>query len=119
LPALALFASIVLAAALASRSAAPGLVGFACLGAGTALVVPTVFSAAGRIAGLAPSAGIATVSAFGWIGFVCGPPLIGQLAGAVGLRGALLALPAFILLVAIGTTQLAAPPARGEVARQA
>lgn len=103
-PLLALIASVGMAAALASGSGALGLAGFACLGAGTALVVPAVFTAAGRLPGLRPGVAIATVSALGWIGFVCGPPLIGQLASLTGLRTALAVLPCLTLLVAATIT---------------
>jgi hypothetical protein len=105
LPVLALIGSAGMTAALASGSGTLGLVGFACLGAGTALVVPTVFSAAGRLPGLPPGVAIATASALGWVGFVCGPPLIGQLASITGLRTALAVLPALALLVAAVTTR--------------
>ena len=44
------------------------LAGFGCLGLGLALVVPTVFSAAGRVSGVNPGTAIAIVSAFGWTG---------------------------------------------------
>jgi fucose permease len=100
LPALAFIAGVGMTAALAGGSGTLGLIGFACLGAGTALVVPTVFSAAGRLPGLQPGVGIATASALGWVGFVCGPPLIGQLASITGLRTALAVIPALALLVA-------------------
>jgi MFS family permease len=93
-------AGVGMIAALASGSGTLGLIGFACLGAGTGLVVPTVFSAAGRRPGLPPGVGIATVSALGWVGFVCGPPLIGALASLTGLRTALAVIPALALLVA-------------------
>ena len=63
LAALALIASAGMTAALASGSGALGLAGFACLGADTALVAPTVFSAAGRLPGLPPGVAIATASA--------------------------------------------------------
>jgi fucose permease len=105
LPVLALIGSAGMTAALASGSGTLGLVGFACLGAGTALVVPTMFSAAGRLPGLPPGVAIATASALGWVGFVCGPPLIGQLASITGLRTALAVLPALALLVAAVTTR--------------
>lgn len=106
LPMLALIATFGMTAALLSGSAAAGLAGFAALGVGTALVIPIVFSSAGRLPGLAPGAGIATVSAFGWTGFVCGPPLIGQLAGAFGLSAALAVLPALTLLIAAATSRV-------------
>ena len=102
---LALIAGVGMTAALASASGALGLIGFACLGAGTALVVPTVFSAAGRVPGVPPGVAIATVSALGWIGFVCGPPLIGQLASITGLRAALAVIPTLALLVAVMITR--------------
>jgi fucose permease len=105
LAALALAASIGMTAALASGSGTLGLIGFGCLGAGTALVVPTVFSAAGRLPGLQPGVGIATVAALGWVGFVCGPPLIGQVASVTGLRAALAVIPALALLVAAVITR--------------
>jgi fucose permease len=106
LPALALTASAGMTAALASSSGALGVAGFACLGAGTALIVPTVFSAAGRLPGLPPGVAIATASALGWVGFVCGPPLIGQLASITGLRTALAVLPALALLIAAGIIRI-------------
>ena len=99
-PALAFIVGVGMTAALAAGSGALGLIGFACLGAGTALVVPTVFSASGRLPGLPPGVGIAAVSALGWFGFVCGPPLIGALASLTGLRTALAIIPALALLVA-------------------
>ena len=106
LPALALIASLGMAVALASGSGTLGLIGFACLGAGTALIIPTVFSAAGRLPGLSPGVGIATASALGWVGFVCGPPLIGQLASSTGLRTALAVIPTLVLLVAVAITRI-------------
>jgi predicted MFS family arabinose efflux permease len=105
LPSLALVATAAMALALATGSAVTGLIGFGALGAGTALVVPTVFTAAGRIPGLPPGVGIAMVSGFGWVGFVCGPPLIGQLAGLVGLRSALVVVPALCAAIAVATAR--------------
>jgi fucose permease len=115
-PALAFTAALGMTAALVAGSGTLGLIGFACLGAGTALVVPAVFSAAGRLPGLRAGVGIATASALGWVGFVCGPPLIGQLASITGLRTALAVLPALALLVAVviaRTPLLAAPRPAG------
>lgn len=45
----------------------PPIAGFGCLGIGLAVVIPMVFNAAGRLPGLNPGAGIATVSACGWL----------------------------------------------------
>ena len=43
------------------------------------------------------------MSACGWAGFVCGPPLIGQLAAASSLRLALALLPVLTALIAGST----------------
>jgi MFS family permease len=116
LPGLAALATVAVAAALASGHAWAAIVGFGCLGAGTGLVIPTVFTAAGRITGLAPGGAITAVSACGWIGYMGGPPLIGQLAQLGSLRSALLIIPAFTVLIALGaarltaTTQATTPP---------
>jgi predicted MFS family arabinose efflux permease len=81
------------------------LVGFWCLGLGLALVVPTVFSTAGRVADVSPGTAVAVVSAFGWIGFVCGPPLIGQIASTWSLRIALGLLPVLTGSIAVATAR--------------
>jgi MFS family permease len=86
------------------------LIGFACLGIGLASVVPAVFSAAGRIPGLHPGRAVATVSACGWAGFVCGPPLIGHLSALTSLPVALGLLPILTAFVVAGT--LVAAPLR-------
>lgn len=65
-----------------------GVVGFACLGAGLATVVPSVFRAAGQRSA-SPGTGIAAVSTIGYSAFLVGPPAIGFLAEAIGLRTAL------------------------------
>ena len=82
---------------------AAAIAGFAFLGIGLASVIPAVFSAAGRIAGLHPGTALATVSACGWAGFVCGPPLIGHLASLASLSLALGLLPFLTMFVAVGT----------------
>lgn len=101
-------ASVVLAVGLATDTVVGALVGFACLGAGLASVIPTVFSAAGRVPGTSPGAAVSTVAAVGWIGYLAGPPLIGQLAAAASLRGALLSVPLLTALVAVAAARLPA-----------
>jgi fucose permease len=109
LPLLAALATAAMAVALTTGTAVTALVGFAALGAGTSLVVPTLFSAAARLPGLGTGAGITAVSTFGWAGFVCGPPLIGGLAGLDGLRAALAVIPALTLVIALATTRVGLP----------
>jgi len=61
------------------------LAGFALVGLGFANVVPVLFSAAARVAGVTPAHGIAAVSALGYLGMMAGPPLIGVIAEARSL----------------------------------
>jgi fucose permease len=104
LPALALVATAGFTAALVIAAPAAALAGFACLGIGLASVVPAVFSAAGRIPGLHPGTAVATASACGWAGYVCGPPLIGRLASLASLPAALGLLPVLTAFIVIGTS---------------
>jgi fucose permease len=112
LSALAAAASIGFAAGLLTGRPGAALAGFFCLGLGLALVVPAVFSAAGRIPGLHPGTAVATVSACGWAGFVCGPPLIGQLASLTSLPAALGLLPLLTAFIIVGTSLARALKAR-------
>ncbi len=103
LPLLAACAAALLAAALAFNQVALMLIGFAGLGIGLAIVVPVVFSAAGRVAGINPGTAVSIVTSFGWLGLVCGPVLIGQVANATSLRLALVLLPSLTTLIALLT----------------
>lgn len=103
LPALAAVATVGFAAALLIAQPAVSLLGFGCLGIGLASVVPAVFSAAGRIPGLHPGTAVATASACGWAGFVCGPPLIGRLSAWTSLPVALGLLPLLTAFIVAGT----------------
>jgi MFS family permease len=77
------------------------IAGFACLGVGLALVIPSVNSAAGRLPGISQGTAIAMVSACGWAGFVFGPPIIGELASASSLTAALVILPVLTACIAV------------------
>lgn len=79
--------------------------GFALVGLGLANVIPVTFSIAGRMRGLGAGVGIAGVSTLGYAGFLVGPPLIGFVSDALGLRVAL-------GLVVLGIAAIA-PLARG------
>jgi hypothetical protein len=86
-----------LGGALIVASPAAAVVGFACVGAGLASVVPVVFRAGGSTPGIPSGVGIAAVSTIGYLGFLVGPPLIGVAAKVVGLP---LALGIVVLLLA-------------------
>jgi hypothetical protein len=60
---------------------------------------------------------VATASACGWAGFVCGPPVIGRLAGWVSLPVALSLLPLLTAFLIIGTLRSRALRARQPDAR--
>jgi MFS family permease len=66
------------------------LIGFALTGAGCAVVVPIAFASAGRMRDLPPGMALTAVTAVGYFGLFAGPPSIGFLADALGLRWALL-----------------------------
>ena len=105
LPALAAIATIGFIAGLLAGGTVAVIAGFGCLGIGLALVVPTVNSAAGRLPGVSPGAAIAMVSAYGWAGFVFGPPIIGELASATSLTAALGVLPVLMACIAVATAR--------------
>ena len=79
-------AALGLAVALAVATPWAAVAGFGVVGAGLSIVFPTVLTAAGRLPGGAPGAAIAAVSAFGYAGFLAGPPVIGLVAEASTLR---------------------------------
>jgi MFS family permease len=103
LPVLAAIATVGFTAGLLGDRTVSGIAGFACLGVGLGLIVPTVFSAAGRLPGINPGTAIATVSTCGWFGFVCGPPLIGQLASLSSLSVALGVVPVLMAGIVLAT----------------
>jgi fucose permease len=103
LPILAAIATVGFTAGLLDGQTVTAVAGFGCLGVGLALIVPTVFSAAGRLPGLNPGAAIVAVSACGWVGFVCGPPLIGEIASATSLPVALGLLPVLTASIVVST----------------
>jgi predicted MFS family arabinose efflux permease len=82
-------AALGLSAALALGTVPAALVGFGLTGAGCSIIVPMVFAAAGRIRDLPAGAALTMVTAAGYFGLFAGPPSIGFLADATGLRAAL------------------------------
>jgi predicted MFS family arabinose efflux permease len=99
LPSLALFAAAGLCVTLVTANLVVTLLGFAALGAGVALLVPAAMTAA--YSPIDAGTAIAVVAAIGWVGYLIGPPLIGQLAQWAGLSAALVTVPIMMTLVAI------------------
>jgi len=61
-------------------------IAFMLVGLGVSSIVPTVYSAAGRHSKVPPGIALATVSSVSFLGFLMGPPLIGYISEAAGLR---------------------------------
>ncbi len=103
-----------LAAALMFDNVAVALAGFICVGAGFSTIIPLVFSAAGRLDEGSAGPGLATVTTAGYLGLLCGPPLIGFLAEQTSLRFALGAAVVLALcgVPLAGSVYLGAPYAR-------
>jgi predicted MFS family arabinose efflux permease len=100
-------ASVCFFGALLAGRAAAGLAGFALLGAGLSVVVPTVFTAASRLG--VPGPNLALVTSTGYLGMLAGPALIGGLAEAVGLPAALGTLVAITAMTALLAGAVAGP----------
>ena len=83
--------------------------GWFAAGIGLSIVIPMLFTQAGEIAKtryegqFAPSEGVAIVSGIAYFGFLVGPPTLGFLGDAIGLRWALLVPAALALIMALGS----------------
>jgi MFS family permease len=83
--------------------------GWLAAGIGLSTVIPMLFSQAGEIAKtrfegqFAPSEGVAMVSGIAYFGFLVGPPTLGFLGDAVGLRWAMLVPAVLALIMALGS----------------
>lgn len=80
------FTAFSLLIAILAPGPAFGILAFLCLGAGVALSAPILYNASSRIPGMAPGAGLASFATFSFIGFLAGPPMIGFISEAFGLR---------------------------------
>jgi hypothetical protein len=92
-------AALGLALVLALATPPAGIVGYALMGVGLSAVFPLALRASG-FAEASPGPALAAVSTVGYGGFLLGPRLIGILAEATGLRGALLVVCGLCVLAA-------------------
>jgi len=83
-----LFAALGVMGVLLSPGVVTALICFVLVGLGFSVIIPLVFSAAGRISGNS-NANLTTITLFSYCAFLLGPPAIGFLADQVGLRMAL------------------------------
>lgn len=61
-------------------------IAFMMVGLGVSSIIPSVYSAAGRHTKVPPGIALATVSSVSFLGFLMGPPMIGYISQAAGLR---------------------------------
>ncbi|AFK01971.1 major facilitator superfamily MFS_1 [Emticicia oligotrophica DSM 17448] len=97
----ACLAAVGLGIALAFTSIWSTFLGFFLVGLGLSTIVPIVFSSAGNLKNISPSAGISMATSIGYTGFFVGPPTIGYLAEAFGLRIGLSFVFALFILMAL------------------
>ena len=120
------WSGFIAAAGMLGGAAAPtdliAVASFAVSGLGVANMVPIMFSAAGNHPGLAPGAGIAAVTMFGYSGILVAPSTIGFVAEHVGFRwtyGTLALLLVFVALMAGRTAAADGLRPAGAVAKPA
>lgn len=88
-----------LGAALA-QTPAMAYAGFIVMGLGSSVIAPTAFSLVGRLADPAARArAVARATLLGYFGYFFGPPMLGFLAGAFGLRAAFVFAAVMLLTV--------------------
>jgi MFS family permease len=97
----AILGALGLGMALGLNMVAPAVIGFTMLGLGLGAIVPIALRAGGSQPGISPGYGIAAVSTMGYAGMLAGPPIIGTVAGVVGLRSALALVLALLVLLAL------------------
>ena len=76
-------------------------------GAGISIAAPALFGAGGRLA--TPEergSAVATVTTLGYLGFLVGPPIVGGLAEAIGLRAAFAALAFLAVALVVAAPRL-------------
>jgi MFS family permease len=101
-------AGIGLAIAAVAPTLSLAVFGFFLGGAGISVAAPIAFGSAGR--GAEPEergSAVASVTTVAYLGFLAGPPLIGGVSGAAGLRAGIGLLAAVAVLLALVTASLA------------
>jgi MFS family permease len=88
----------------AALATSPGMAyaGFIVMGIGSSVIAPTAFSLVGRLAEPeARARAVARATLLGYFGYFFGPPALGFLAGAFGLRFAFVFAAAMLMAVLI------------------
>ena len=109
----AVLATAGLLIAATAATAPVALVGLGLAGAGVALVAPALFARAGRMADpRSRGSAIATLTTFGYTGFVVGPVIVGLVAQDYGLRAAFGTLALLALALSLGGAVVLRPVRR-------
>jgi predicted MFS family arabinose efflux permease len=109
----ALISAVGLLAASVSHTIPGAAIAFFLGGCGVSVAAPILFSAAGRGAEEHDRASsVAMITTVGYMGFLIGPPLVGGIAQAVGLRASFVALAGIAAILAAATPWLALPRLR-------
>jgi predicted MFS family arabinose efflux permease len=101
-------AALGMTVAVAGGREGTAIAGFAAMGLGLSSLFPLAIRA-GSARGEAPGPAVAAVSGTGYLGFIAGPPAVGLLAEAIGLRTALLLVAALCTLAAVLAGAVRAP----------
>lgn len=78
-------------------------IGFGLIGLGTSIIVPIVYSLAGKSQKMSPGYAIASITMIGYIGFLSSPLIIGALSDRVGMQNAF----GFLLILSVSLSVLA------------
>ncbi|MGZ5133994.1 MAG: hypothetical protein ACXWCG_02540, partial [Flavitalea sp.] len=78
-------------------------IGFGLIGLGTSIIVPIVYSLAGKSQKMSPGYAIASITMIGYIGFLSSPLIIGALSDRFGMQNAF----GFLLILSISLSVLA------------
>jgi MFS family permease len=97
----ALIAGVGTTVALTAPTPTIAIVAFVFAGLGLGNIAPVLFAGGGRLEPNAPGRGIAAVTTLGYMGFLCGPPLIGLVAQMTNLTTALFMTVAAAFIIAL------------------
>jgi MFS family permease len=97
----AIITGVGTAVALTAPTPSIAIAAFVFAGLGLGNIAPVLFAGGGRLEPDAPGRGIAAVTTLGYMGFLCGPPLIGLAAQLTSLTTALFITVVAALIIAV------------------
>jgi len=85
------------------------ILGLIFMGAGYAVLIPVCFSRAAEDLSITPGAAIASVSTFGYSGFLLGPPILGLIADNTSISAVFIILMLLTSIIFAMSNQLRTP----------